>query len=75
MPSLGAWWLTLIIPAHRRLRQEDCHKFEARLGNLRLDLGEFRKFTLPHGSSSQDCPLSIVLQWTNGGSGPLRVKA
>lgn len=48
----------------------------AHLGDLGLDLEEFRKFTLPHGSSSQDCTLSIILQWTSDRlSGPLRVKA
>ena len=28
------WWLTPIIPAFIRLRQKDCHKFEANLGYI-----------------------------------------
>lgn len=48
----------------------------AHLGDLGLDLEEFRKFTLPHGSSSQDCTLRIIMQQTNDRwSGSLRVKA
>lgn len=50
MPFLGVWWLTLIIPAHGRLRREDCHEFETHLGDpLGLDLEEVRNLTLPHG--------------------------
>ena len=44
--SLGAQWLTVIIPALRRLRQEDCHEFKTHLGDLGLHHEEFREFTL-----------------------------
>lgn len=29
-----AWWLMPIIPALKRLRQEDCHKFKVKLGYI-----------------------------------------
>lgn len=50
---LGRGGLTFLIPAYRRPKQEDRHEFEAHLGDLGLDLEEFRKFTLQHGSPSQ----------------------
>ena len=29
------WWLTPLIPALKRLRQEDCYEFEASLGYIK----------------------------------------
>jgi hypothetical protein len=33
-PNCCSWWLTLVIPAFRRLRQQDCYELELSLGYI-----------------------------------------